>query len=154
MAFSPVAGAVVHDNAGNVVLVQERKHYCRGRWNLPMGKVEPGERILEGALREIREETGLEVRITGFLRCYEKRKEDAQIIKFTFLAEAEHGPLRHDPDELLDAQWFPLEEAIAHKALRTYEVRDALLAFKHGHRLEVDAVLRAGAHERPDGSQQ
>lgn len=56
-----VAGAVVRD--GRVLLAQRnRPPELAGRWELPGGKVEPGESVEDALLRELREELGIEVR--------------------------------------------------------------------------------------------
>jgi 8-oxo-dGTP diphosphatase len=57
----PCAGAVVHDAAGRLLLVRRGREPGRGRWSLPGGRCEPGETPAETAVREVREETGLEV---------------------------------------------------------------------------------------------
>ena len=49
------------------IAVVYRPHY--DDWSLPKGKQEPGESLLETALREVREETGLTVSCTGFAGC-------------------------------------------------------------------------------------
>ncbi len=54
MRWVRAAGCVVHDEAGNMLLIQRN-----GRWDLPKGKVEPGETLLQAALREVEEETGI-----------------------------------------------------------------------------------------------
>lgn len=41
-------------------MVREKNGYRKGTWNIPGGRVDTGESIVEGALREIREETNLE----------------------------------------------------------------------------------------------
>lgn len=60
-----VAAVIVHDKATNrVVLLQrgENAKFARGKWDLPVGKSEPGEPITGTAVRELYEETGLTVR--------------------------------------------------------------------------------------------
>jgi 8-oxo-dGTP diphosphatase len=59
----PCAGAVVRNDAGDVLLVQRGHEPSRGLWSLPGGRVEPGEDPRVCAAREVREETGLEVEI-------------------------------------------------------------------------------------------
>lgn len=56
-------GAVVHDTAGRLLLIQRGHDPHRGRWTLPGGRVEEGETLEEAVVREIREETGLDVRV-------------------------------------------------------------------------------------------
>ena len=59
-------GAIVHDERGRILLVKhrpERGGFWQGRWIFPGGKLAPGESIAEGARREVREETGLEIEV-------------------------------------------------------------------------------------------
>ena len=48
------AGGIVTAHDGTMLLIQRN-----GRWDLPKGKVEPGETLLQAALREVQEETGI-----------------------------------------------------------------------------------------------
>lgn len=57
----PCAGAVVRDDRGRLLVVRRGHEPDRGRWSLPGGRVEPGETTASAAVREVREETGLEV---------------------------------------------------------------------------------------------
>lgn len=58
----PAAGGVVQSDSGFLFI------YRRGRWDLPKGKIEPGETEAEAALREVTEETGLHnLEISGYL---------------------------------------------------------------------------------------
>ena len=60
-----VAAAVVRDN--HVLLVQEARGTYKGRWGLPKGYVDPGESIENAVLRELKEETGLDGVVEGFI---------------------------------------------------------------------------------------
>ena len=56
-------GAVVLDDAGRLLLVRRRNAPGRGLWSVPGGRVEPGESLTAAVAREVREETGLDVRV-------------------------------------------------------------------------------------------
>ncbi len=58
----PCVGAVVHDDAGRLLLIRRGHPPNAGTWSLPGGRVEPGETLEQAVVREVREETGLAVR--------------------------------------------------------------------------------------------
>jgi 8-oxo-dGTP diphosphatase len=60
-------GAVVHDPAGRLLLIQRGREPARGSWSLPGGRVEPGESPEQAVEREVLEETGLRVRAGGLV---------------------------------------------------------------------------------------
>jgi ADP-ribose pyrophosphatase YjhB (NUDIX family) len=57
----PCVGAVIHDAAGRLLLIQRGHDPHRGLWSLPGGRIEPGESPEQAIVREVREETGLDV---------------------------------------------------------------------------------------------
>jgi 8-oxo-dGTP diphosphatase len=50
-----------------VLLIRRGRPPKQGEWSLPGGRIEPGERAMDAALRELREETGVEAEITGLV---------------------------------------------------------------------------------------
>ncbi|WP_308123522.1 NUDIX domain-containing protein [Modestobacter marinus] len=54
-------GAVVHDEAGRLLLIRRGHAPSAGLWSVPGGRVEPGETEAEAVVREVAEETGLRV---------------------------------------------------------------------------------------------
>ncbi len=66
----PVAGAAVIDARGYILLARRSVEPRQGYWNLPAGFFEWGESAETAARREVREETGLEVEITGYLASF------------------------------------------------------------------------------------
>lgn len=76
--------------------------------NQPAGHLEPGETLLEAAVRETREETGWDVRLTALIGCYQWTAGNGEpYLRFAFAAE----PLAHDPAAPLDegilaAEWM------------------------------------------------
>jgi 8-oxo-dGTP diphosphatase len=65
-----VAAGVLIEHEGRVVLVRRGIEPHFGSWTLPAGFAEYGETIEETAIRECREETGLEVELDGLLGVY------------------------------------------------------------------------------------
>ena len=63
----PVAGAVVIDFRGHILLARRSEEPRKGYWNLPAGFMEWGESAEAGARREVAEETGIDIEITAYL---------------------------------------------------------------------------------------
>jgi 8-oxo-dGTP diphosphatase len=107
-------GAVVLDEKGRVLLVKhrpEREGYWQGKWICPGGRLELGEKIEEGIVREVREETNLEVRLTRPLIPFERIVEsegqtDLHVIYIDYLAERGQGDLKPGSD-VGEARWIP-----------------------------------------------
>ena len=114
-----------------------------GLWALPKGTPEPGETIEETALREVREETGVEVEVTaniGDIRYWFSRpKEGVRFLKTVrhYLMRPVGGdPSLHD-HEFDEVRWFPAPEALK---LLTYRNESRILR----QALEVAAALEEG----------
>lgn len=81
----------------------ERYPLC---WGLPGGFIDEGEGIEEGLLREVVEETGLEVKIKD--KFHEKGLGDLSL--YFYVCEYVGGEVTFQKSELNDARWFSLEE--------------------------------------------
>lgn len=100
------AAAVIFNKDGQVLLVKH--NYGRLNWELPGGGAEDRESIVETALREVREETGLQVAARQTTGIYYEAQDD--MLHFVFLCQ----PLDADalpqanPDEITEcAYWSP-----------------------------------------------
>ncbi len=63
------SAAVFRD--GHVLLIERGKGALKGRWSLPGGHIEPGERARAAALREVREEAGVDAELCGLVDLHE-----------------------------------------------------------------------------------
>ncbi|NUO46302.1 MAG: NUDIX domain-containing protein [Streptomyces sp.] len=63
----PVVGAVVRDEPGDLLLIERSDD---GYWALPGGLVDVGESFTQAVVREVREETGLDIAVTGLVGLY------------------------------------------------------------------------------------
>ena len=61
-----------------ILLAQRGKEPLKGWWSLPGGLLELGELLADGVRREVREETGLEIRPLGVLKVFERIMRDAE----------------------------------------------------------------------------
>ncbi len=86
-----------------------------GLWALPKGRIDPGEGAEEAAVREVREETGVDGVPLGKLADvrYVYTWEGERIFKVVsyFLLRYRRGRLAPDPAEVDEARWLPLEDA-------------------------------------------
>jgi uncharacterized protein involved in tolerance to divalent cations/8-oxo-dGTP pyrophosphatase MutT (NUDIX family) len=113
------SGGVIYRRSGDNIEIA--LIYAHHRWGLPKGHVEEGERVEEAALREVREETGLEgklIRKLGDIRySYRdkiKEREPVRIYKRVhfYLLRYLKGDVRDHDHEADDARWFPIEQAL------------------------------------------
>ena len=131
MKYEKSCGAVIFRKAEdwNVLLIRHTK----GRHiSFPKGHVEPGETESQTAEREIREETGLQVRVDRRFRAENRYniRPDTQKLVVIFAALTEQAEISPQPEEIAEAFWLPIEEAAARL---TYE-RDRRImrdAFAH-----------------------
>ena len=114
-------------SGGLEVLVVHRPKY--GDWTFPKGKCEPGESDEACAVREVEEETGLRCVLAEELpsTSYRDGRGRPKRVRY-WRVRVVDGELRFD-DEVDDARWVSLEEAVA---LLTYERDlDVLRALEH-----------------------
>jgi len=111
-------GVVTRRNGGGVDVVLAARRTRKGdlAWGLPKGLVEDGEGPEQAALREVREETGLEAEILEPLGdiSYWYVWEDERIRKKVtfFLMESTGGDVSLHDHEMEEIRWFPLQEAV------------------------------------------
>ena len=115
MPTEHLAGAVVYaHNKGKTYLAFV--HDIFGHWTISKGKIEEGEDVPEGAVREIKEEMGLDISIVQELGVNEYIANDSKVeggkkrkrVTY-FLAESPFAELKlGSSGGLDDAQWFPL----------------------------------------------
>ncbi|MFK3981288.1 NUDIX hydrolase [Micromonospora sp. NPDC050397] len=110
----PACGVLAVDDQGAILLQRRRD---TGQWALPMGKMEIGETPSECAVRETREETGIDVKVTGILGVYSDPGhivaytdgEVRQEYEVTLLARPVGGALTAN-DEASEIGWFLPDE--------------------------------------------
>ena len=111
------AGGVVIDYGTGKpsVLLVHRPTY--DDWSFPKGKLDPGETVEQGALREVKEETGLECRIIRELAVtrYNYRTRNKGRLKpkavHYFLMERVRGNIQVPGEEVDRAEWFEFDQA-------------------------------------------
>ena len=96
-----------------VLLIRRGTPPRRGEWSLPGGRIEPGERLADAALRELREETGVEAKLIGLADVVDGLFPEAgrHYVLIDYAAIWTGGePVAGD--DAAEAVFFPLEEAL------------------------------------------
>ena len=108
-----VGGIVFRED--QVLLVKRGKEPNLGRWSIPGGAVQTGETLKEAVIRELREETHLEVEVLVVTKVLDRifRDPDGRVayhyVLVDFLCHPKKGELRPDSDAA-DARFVPLQE--------------------------------------------
>jgi 8-oxo-dGTP diphosphatase len=105
-----VAAGVIVEREGRILLVRRRMEPGQGMWTFPAGFVDYDEDPAEAAKRECREETGLEVKITGLLDIVAGREhEHGADLVIVYCASPTGGELQAD-DDVDRAAFFALDQ--------------------------------------------
>jgi 8-oxo-dGTP diphosphatase len=85
---------VIPDEEGRVLLIQRGSDPYQGSWALPGGFVDVGETVEDAAVREAKEETGLDVELLRLVGVYSDPDRDPRghNVSVAFLARAEGDP--------------------------------------------------------------
>lgn len=135
-----VGGVIKKDN--KYLLVQEAQEKCRGKWNIPAGHLDSNESVFEGAKREIFEESGLEVELTGIALIGNRVMEDDELLGLVFSTEITGGEIKINPREILDIKWFTYDEILNMKdELRTYNlIVNSITAVENNNTVSLDII--------------
>ena len=118
-------GAVVW-RGEDVLLIRRARAPFEGHWSIPGGKVEFGETLEDALVREVREETGVEIALTGLIGVYQSIEAQTHFVMVDWCANWISGEPRA-ADDALDAAFVPFDEALERIAWDTTRtaLRDA-----------------------------
>ena len=112
-----IVAAVLFNKDDKVLLIQESKQSCHGKWYLPAGRVELGENLCDAIKREVLEESGYVFTPTGVVSV---EFSGSKWMRFLFTGIINSGDLKKVPDkESLQAEWIKDMEA---KTLRHSDI--------------------------------
>lgn len=128
-----VGGVVITD--GRALLIRRGYPPLEGQWSIPGGTLKIGETIVEGILRELEEETSIEVRVLGMIEVFERifRDEDGKVqyhfVILDYLCEMAGGSARAGGD-VVDVAWageaelkkFELTEAATRVVKKAFQM--------------------------------
>jgi bis(5'-nucleosidyl)-tetraphosphatase len=110
MQYEKSCGALVfrkyHGNTELLLI----KHANGGHWSFPKGHVEPGETEIETAIREVKEETGIDIIVDSSFReivSYSPKKDTQKDVVY-FLAIAKNYNFTPQPEEIAQIKWVEI----------------------------------------------
>lgn len=104
-----IKSAILIKKEDRFLLVQENGKHAHGLWNWPQGKVEYGETIEQAAVRETKEETGLNIKIIRPIGILKDTFSDTKELHI-FLGKIDSGLIHVPKEEILQAQWFTYQQ--------------------------------------------
>ena len=118
-------GALIFDG-DSILLVERGAEPMKGYWSLPGGVLKTGETLAQGIVREVREETGLDVEPVAMLEIFERIIRDSRgapeyhYVLIDYICRATGGSLRA-ADDASRAEWVP------HSSLSAYQITTGTL---------------------------
>lgn len=95
---------------GKVLLLKRAHEPFEGYWVLPGGHVERNETVEEAAVREMKEELGIDVELKKFVGVFSDPDRDPRgLVSVVFIAEPKSDDIRINK-EAYEYKWFPLDE--------------------------------------------
>ncbi len=118
-----IAGCLIVRN-NKVLMVREAKKKCYGQWNFPAGHVDELEKITDAAIREVLEETGCKVKLTGVLPICTATGKNGERLMVRFTADIIEENIKFDTEEILDVKWIDIEDVknMKREELRGYDI--------------------------------
>lgn len=107
---TPTTDVIIYDSKKGIVII-ERKNEPHG-FALPGGFIDAGETVEQAAMREMREETNLDVKLEGLLGVYSKPDRDPRqhTMSVVFVGKAQDPDKLHAGDDAGQAAYYPLDK--------------------------------------------
>jgi 8-oxo-dGTP diphosphatase len=99
-------GGIAMDGDGRLLMIKRGRAPSAGLWSVPGGRVEPGESDEDAVVREMREETGLEVSVGRLIGTVERPGPGGVVYEIHDYAVAPMGGALEAGDDAADARWL------------------------------------------------
>ena len=106
----PCVGAVVFDAQGRLLMIQRGHDPGAGLWSIPGGRIEPGETDEQALVRELLEETNLQVKVGIFVGRVQREGRGGAVIDIRDYAATVTGGTLRPGDDAADARWVTAAE--------------------------------------------
>jgi len=124
--YQPIVGigAVIVQN-GKILLVKRGSEPGKGKWSIPGGLVELGEKLERTVIREVKEETNLDVEVIRLIDAVDNvvydsnRKLRFHFVILDYLTQFKGGTLQSSSD-VIDTKWVRIEDAEDYDLTKTF----------------------------------
>jgi 8-oxo-dGTP diphosphatase len=106
----PCVGAVVFDAQGRLLMIQRGHDPGAGLWSIPGGRIEPGETDEQALVREMLEETNLQVVVGKFVGRVQREGLGGAVVDIRDYAATVTGGTLRPGDDAADARWVTAAE--------------------------------------------
>lgn len=135
-----IVGGIIEKD-GKYLLVQEAKKKCYKKWNFPAGHLEFNESLEQGAIREVKEETGCDVKLNGVCYIANRILDNDLFVMIVFSCELINENISFNENEILDVKWFEYDKVIdMSNELRGSYVKKAITNYKNNKTCSMDIV--------------
>ena len=122
-----VGALAVHED--RLLLVRRGRGPAAGEWSVPGGRVDPGETLAEAVVREVAEETGIEVVCDDLVGWVERIDDEHHFVILDFrVTVLDEDPVPRAGDDAAEAAWVPLSDVAEMRTLV-----EGLAEFLHEH---------------------
>ena len=118
---------IIKDN--KVLMVKGSRGYSKGEWDLPGGFINFGEDPEQSLVREVNEETGLDISVKELVHLSANMVAGRYFIAFIYLCFLTGGELKLETSEISAAEWVTLDQAIERIQKKEF-LRKALEVYK------------------------
>ncbi len=106
----PCVGAVVTDGQGRLLMIQRGHDPGAGLWSIPGGRIEPGETDAQALVRELLEETNMQVKVGKLIGRVQRPGLGGAVIDIRDYAATVTGGTLRAGDDAADARWVTAAE--------------------------------------------
>ena len=137
-----VVGGIIEKD-GKILLVQEAKEKAYGKWNLPSGRLKDNESLIQGAIREVKEETGCDVELTGIANIDYGIVKEKRFMAIIFSTKLLKEDIKFNKEEIMDVRWYDIDKIINEmdEEIRCSGLmKHTLINFKNGNIAKLDII--------------
>ena len=110
-SIKPAVYVIFRKDNDLLLALRQNTGYCDGQYSLVSGHVEKGESVYDAAIRETKEEAGVEIETKNLELVHTMFRIESEYIDFFFIAKAWQGDfVNTEPQKCAELKWFPINQ--------------------------------------------